>query len=127
VNLPKVRHTWIYSNKTLEDVIFARELAELEAKHPERLRVLHTFTRVGDAPLGARQYRGRIGEALLKEAIPDPSSCVVYACGPANGPAEKKAAKEKGVPPAPRFLETCLAALQAIGVPEDRIEYESYG
>src|SRR5258706_1279759 len=40
-----IRHTFIYSNKSWDDIIFRRELASLEEQHPERLRVVHTLTR----------------------------------------------------------------------------------
>ena len=52
---------------------------------------------------------------------------MVYACGPAIGPYDKAAAKEKGVEPAPRFLETALAHLAALGVKSQHIKHESYG
>jgi hypothetical protein len=52
---------------------------------------------------------------------------VVYACGPAIGPFDKQAAKEKGVEPSPRFLEAALEGLAEIGVSKDRIKHESYG
>ena len=36
-------------------------------------------------------------------------------------------AKEKGIEPRPRFLESTLAALDALGLTKDRIHHESYG
>jgi hypothetical protein len=39
----------------------------------------------------------------------------------------RKAAKEKGVEPAARFLETAMVALEEIGVPRTNIRHESYG
>src|SRR5437016_3658162 len=45
---PKLRHTFIYSNKKWEDVIFRESLAELERAHPERLTVVHSLTREED-------------------------------------------------------------------------------
>ncbi len=127
LNHPKLKHTFVYSNKTWEDIIFRRELDELQAKHPERVRLLHALTRE-DPPGGRGDVRkGRISSAMLKEAIPDPSTCIVYACGPAIGPHDKAAAKAKGTTPTPRFLESALDGLAEVGVPKDRIEYESYG
>ena len=124
----KLRHTFVCSNKTWNDVIFRDELTKLAHAHPDKVRVIHTLTREADpSSHGADVKKGRIDEALLKQAIPDPSSCIVYACGPAIGPWDRKAAKEKGVEPAPRFLETALAALEAIGVKGDRVKRESYG
>jgi 3-ketosteroid 9alpha-monooxygenase subunit B len=127
VNHPKLKHTFLYSNKTWDDVIFRRELDELERQHTDRLKCIHTLTRE-EPPIGrANVKRGRIDAALLKEAIPDPSACVVYACGPAIGPFDRAQAKEKGVDPAPRFLEAVLKGLDEVGVPDKNIKRESYG
>jgi ferredoxin-NADP reductase len=126
VEHPKLKHTFLYSNKTLDDVIFRRELDALSMANSDRLKVIHTLTRE-EPPLKPNLRRGRIDAALLREAIPDPSSCIVYACGPAIGPYDKAAAKEKGVAPQPRFLETVLSALGEVGVSDDRIKRESYG
>src|SRR6266480_3329739 len=42
---PELRHTFVYSNKIWDDVIFRHELTRLAAEHPDRLSVLHTLTR----------------------------------------------------------------------------------
>ena len=124
----KLRHTFVYSNKTWDDVIFRRELAALEAAHPERLRVVHTLTREPNPQVHGRNVlQGRVTSALLRELIPDPSASVVYACGPAVSAWDKAAAKETGAPPAPRFMESIVQILAEIGVPNDRIKRESYG
>ncbi len=125
---PKLRHTFIYANKTWQDIIFRDELAALERRHPDRLRVVHSLTRE-ERPesYGPNVRRGRIGVDLLREHIPDPDECLVYACGPAISPWDKQTAKAKGVDPQPRFLETALVALRELGITDDRIEYESYG
>jgi 3-ketosteroid 9alpha-monooxygenase subunit B len=123
----KLRHTFLYSNKTWDDIIFRDELTKIEREHSDRVRVIHTLTREEPPPRSHNVRRGRIDAALLRDAIPDPSACVVYACGPAIGPFDKQAAKEKGVEPAPRFLEAALAGLAEIGVAKDRIKHESYG
>jgi ferredoxin-NADP reductase len=137
---PRLRHTFVYSNKTRRDVIFAEPLRELARAYPDRLRVVHTLTRetspspaqrgrAGEgAPSGVPELRyGRITPALLRELIPDPTACLVYACGPGIGPWEKLAARERGEAPQPRFLEAAMAALRELGVPRDRIKRESYG
>jgi hypothetical protein len=51
----------------------------------------------------------------------------VYCCGPAISQWDRRAALERGEQPAPRFMETVLAALAAIGVPPKQIRRESYG
>jgi 3-ketosteroid 9alpha-monooxygenase subunit B len=125
---PELRHTFLYSNKTWGDVIFRRGLEELRVRHPDRLRVVHTLTREQEPRRHGSDVRsGRVTAGLLRELIPDPTACLVYACGPAIGPYERRAAKERGEEPQPRFLETVLAALAEAGVPKDRIKTESYG
>jgi len=65
--------------------------------------------------------------ALLREAIPDPTASVVYVCGPGISKFDLAAAKEAGTAPPPRFLESVLADLKALGVPDKRIKREFYG
>lgn len=124
---PGLRHTFIDSNKTWADVIFRNDLAELERHHPDRLRVVHTLTRETDPPQGERVRSGRVSAELLREWIPDPASCWVYACGPAISPFDRAAARESGNPPEPRFMESALALLAEIGVSQKQITRESYG
>jgi 3-ketosteroid 9alpha-monooxygenase subunit B len=127
---PKLQHTLVYCNKTWNDVIFARELLDLQQTHPGRLRVVHTLTRESpgslEGPYG-KAVAGRVGAALLRQVVEDPASCVAFACGPGITPHDKAEARKKGVEPAPRFLETTLSALREIGLGEDQLEYESYG
>jgi 3-ketosteroid 9alpha-monooxygenase subunit B len=125
---PKLKHVLVYSNKTWGDVIYGKHLNQLAGQFPEQLTVIHTLTREPDATShGANCRSGRISEALLKEFIPDPTAAVVYCCGPGITKYDREAAKLRGEPAAPRFLESALAALQAIGVPPKQIHRESYG
>jgi 3-ketosteroid 9alpha-monooxygenase subunit B len=124
---PSVRHTFIYSNKTWNDVIFRDALTALEAKHPDRLKVVHSLTREDSSVFGPTVKKGRVGEALLRELIPNPSEPIVYVCGPAISNWDIVAAKQEGRKPDPRFLETVLEGLKTIGVPAARIKRESYG
>ncbi len=125
---PGLRHTFIYSNKTWQDVIFRDALTELEAKNPDRLRVIHTLTREPDvARCGPLVRKGRVNAALIRELVPDLTSCIVYVCGPGISKWDREAAKEKGEAPQARFLETVLTDLLSIGVPNPRIKRESYG
>lgn len=125
---PTVRHTVVYSNKTWQDIIFRDAIADLERRYDKLLRVIHTLTRDEETPVRHPGVRsGRVSTALLREAIPEPTACMVYACGPAISAWDRKAAREAGVPPAPRFLETAVASLVELGVPNERIKKESYG
>ena len=128
VSYPRLRHTFIYSNKTWRDVIFRDALTELERRNPDRLRVIHTLTREPDVSLcGPLVRKGRISAAMLQDLVPDVSSCIVYVCGPGISKWDREAAKERGDAPAPRFLESVLADLKTLGVPNARIKRESYG
>jgi 3-ketosteroid 9alpha-monooxygenase subunit B len=125
---PKIRHTFIYSNKTWDDVIYKDALAQLAATHPDRLSVTHTLTREPDESVYSRSVRkGRVNEALLRELIPSPTECVAYVCGPGISKWDVEVAKEAGTKPQPRFLESVLAELEAIGMPLKRIKREFYG
>lgn len=128
VAYPRLRHTFICSNKTWNDIIYRDALARLEAEHRSRLFVVHTLTREPQLERhGVNVRAGRVSAELLRELVPDPKSALVYACGPAIGPLERLAAKEKGETPRPRFLEAALDALETIGVPRGRVKHESYG
>lgn len=127
-NHPEIRHTFIYSNKTWQDVIFREALTQLEAAHPDRLKVVHTLTRESDPTIfGPAVRKGRITEALLRELIPEPGSVLVYLCGPGISKWDREAARQAGTEPQPRFIESALATLRSIGVPDARIKRESYG
>ena len=125
---PKLRHTFIYANKTWNDVIFRRTLDDLAHENKDRLRVVHALTRETDLERHAGEARsGRVSVPLLRELIADPSACLVYACGPAISAWDRHAAREAGTEPAPRFMESVLLALKDVGVPVERIKRESYG
>lgn len=126
-NEPDVRHTFVYSNKTWNDVIFARQLAELEASSGGRLRLVHCLTRESEVPAACVGGRlGRIDRSVLEEVIDDPQGCLVYACGTAITRWDKRKARERGEEPRPRFLEAVKAALAELGVPRERIHTEAY-
>lgn len=123
----KPRHTLICGNKTWDDIIFRRQLDELSARHPDRLKVVHALSRDPEACRAPNIRAGRVSEALMREHIPDPTAVEVFTCGPGITKFDRQAAKEQGEEPAPRFLETVLAGLEAIGVPRERVHRESYG
>ena len=128
VNLPKMRHTLIYTNKTWEDIIFRKQLERMVADHPHQLRVVHTLTREADGSrFGTDVRAGRMNAALLRELIPAPSEVAVFCCGPGITRYDREAAKSRGEQPPPRFLETTLALLTEIGVSNEQIHRESYG
>jgi 3-ketosteroid 9alpha-monooxygenase subunit B len=127
-NHPTLRHTFVYSNKSWDDIIFRDELTRLAAQDPDRLTVVHTLTREENPSVfGPSVRKGRVDAALLREMIPRPGECHVYVCGPGISKFDVAAAKEKGETPQPRFLESVLADLTTIGVQKERIKREFYG
>jgi 3-ketosteroid 9alpha-monooxygenase subunit B len=124
----KLKHTFLYSNRTWDDVIFRDHLADLEKANPDRLRVIHTLTRENNASrFGAAVRTGRMNAALIREAVPHLDESLVYVCGPAISVWDRNAAREKGIDPPPRFLESVLSDLKSLGVRRDQITRESYG
>jgi ferredoxin-NADP reductase len=122
------RHTFLFSSKTWADILYGEELAALERAHPDRVRVVHTLTRETDeSRFGPTVRKGRVGQALLEELIPDRDTCLVYACGPAITPWDRRKALETRTPATPRFMETVLGHLHALGISDKRIKRESYG
>jgi 3-ketosteroid 9alpha-monooxygenase subunit B len=127
-HLPALRHTFVYSNKTWDDVIYRDALASLEARYRDRLTVVHTLTREQDSGVfGPSVRRGRVSRALLSEVIPDPARPLVYVCGPGLSKWDAEEARRNGTKPPARFLETVLDDLKALGVPAARIKREFYG
>ncbi len=125
---PTVRHTVVDSNKTWEDVIFRDALTRLEGEYPERLKVVHFLTRQPDiSGLPGDVRTGRITQEALAALVPNLEEAIAYVCGPAITNYERRAALEKGVSAEPRFLETTIGHLQAIGFPNERIKRESFG
>lgn len=124
----RLRHTLVYGNKSRQDIIFGRQLDELAAEYPDRLRVVHALSREENPERhGPGYHQGRVDEALLERFLPDPAAVRVFACGPAVGKWERIAARKEGREPNPRFMESVLAALDSIGVPDEAIHRESYG
>src|SRR4030095_1665853 len=95
---------------------------QLAAQYPDKLAVLHTLTREPNASaVGASIRSGRISEDLLKELIPAPANAHVYCCGPGITKFDREKAKAAGFEPAPRFLESALAAPAPLAIPPQQI------
>jgi 3-ketosteroid 9alpha-monooxygenase subunit B len=128
VHHPRLRHTFIYSNRTWDDVIFREQMQKLAADHPDRFKLVHTLTREPNlSALGGNVRSGRVTESLISEFVPDLSECHFYVCGPAISAWDRAAAREKGVEPEPRFMESVLASLGSLRVKKNQITRESYG
>jgi len=125
---PKLRHTFIYSNRTWEDVIFKDQLTELVRARTDSLRIVHTLTReTDDHRFHPDVRKGRLSGSLIAELVPDLSEAFFYVCGPAISAWDRAAARETGRELQPRFLESVLMALESLGVKQNQITRESYG
>src|SRR5262245_29483053 len=125
---PKLRHTFIYSNRTWEDVIFKDQLTELVRARTDRLMIVHPLPRrTGDHRPHPAARKGRPSARLIAELVPDLSEAFFYVCGPAISAWDRVAARETGRELQPRFLESVLMALESLGVKQNQITRESYG
>jgi ferredoxin-NADP reductase len=123
-----LRHTFVYSNKTWEDVIYKDALADLARRHPDRLRVIHSLTReTGPTPADQDVRRGRIGADLLESVLTAEPNSMIFSCGPAITVWERRACAARGTTPPPRFLESMLSLLDSLKVPKERVKIEAYG
>jgi ferredoxin-NADP reductase len=124
---PKLRHTFLYSNRTWADICFRDALAELEQSHAGRLSVTHLLTREPDSSrFGDRVRQGRLTLDVLRE-IAELQRAYFYVCGPAVTAHERRSALAVGTPTQPRFLEQVLDFLEQLQIPKAQVKREAYG
>ena len=87
-----------YANRDESSVIFARELAELAAAHPERLQVIHWLESVQGLPT----------EEQMTAFVAGHADRDVFVCGPAP------------------FMKMTIAATKALGIPRERRHQEKF-
>ncbi len=92
------RVTVFYANRDEASVIFARQLSELSAEHPERLQVIHWLESVQGLPTQA-QVRAFAADRLDHDA---------FVCGPAP------------------FMKMTVAALKELEFPRERRHQEKF-
>jgi ferredoxin-NADP reductase/DMSO/TMAO reductase YedYZ heme-binding membrane subunit len=95
----------VLSAREEADVVFAGELATLQASHP-RLHVIVTLT--GDGSPGWTGARGRISLPLLRRSIPDLERLPIYLCGPEA------------------MMASVQSLLRGLGVPDDHVHTEAF-
>lgn len=123
----RVKHTFVFTNKTMADVILHDQIRDLADKHPERLDVHFLITREEPSHLGPRYRQGRPSTDFIRSLVHDPSSVLVYACGAAVTKWDKQRAKEAGTTPTPRFMESVHDILEELGVDKSRLKKEVFG
>ena len=97
------RVSLVYSARSVDEIAFRPELAALETAG----RITSYFTVTREEPTDWRGRRGRISEALLKEALPS-TDAICLVCGP------------------PQLVADSIALLEKLGVSGERILIEKY-
>lgn len=90
--------TLVYANRDEQSVIFAAQLRELTARHPDRLSVIHWLESVQGLP----------STGALNKLLAPFASRAVHICGPQP------------------FMTAVIAAIQAAGAAEDHIHVERF-
>ena len=106
---PKSKVSMIYGNRTAKDIIFRKELMDMEVKYSERFKLSHVLSQADDAWAG---LRGRINKAnivvMLKDLDVHFRNEEYYLCGPAT------------------MMEEVMATLEMFEVPEEQIHKENF-
>lgn len=101
---PKTMVTLLYGNHSEEDIIFRKELEEMQQQN-SNLKVVFTLSEPGESWMG---QKGRIDAGMIKREIPDYIERVFYICGP------------------PAMVETMVSILEELEVPQNRIKQEEF-
>jgi len=98
----------IYGNNTEEDIIFRKDLDDMQAVN-KNLRIVYTLT---SPDIDRKTWQGRIGyidDKMIKEEISDFNERTFYICGP------------------PRMVESLINVLRnKLGVQQDKIRIENF-
>lgn len=99
--------TFLYSNKTLEDIAYKEELDNL-ARQNSNLKIIYTLTQPEKLNASWQEKTGRINEAMIQEAIPNLGNAIFYICGP------------------PGMVSGLQQALIKLGIDQEQIRYENF-
>lgn len=112
---PKSKVCLLYGNTNQDTIIFREELAALEDKFPERLKVIHTLSNA-KVWMSWEQWKGRKGridtesiEWFITENPPIAQSTEYYICGPG------------------KMNTSVKQTLMELGIPKDLIHIEQFG
>lgn len=110
VREPHSRFTLIYGNRALRSTMFKEELEDLKNRWMNRVVLHHVFSdEPTDAPINMGvMNRDKLGD-FLRTVVPAASIDHAYVCGPFQ------------------MNDEAQAALEAAGVPEERIHIERFG
>lgn len=125
-----VKHTMIYVNKTVNDVILCDELEKLHAEYAPRFELFQCITRDDEATVTAKGKHWRKGRPTLdwvRSLITDPKTVLVFACGAAITEHQRAAAEAAGTTPTPRFMEGVEEMMHALDIHKPRFKSEEFG
>jgi ring-1,2-phenylacetyl-CoA epoxidase subunit PaaE len=110
INEPNSKITLIYCNRSEEQIIFKKELEQLEDTHEGRLMVIHNLSNPSSSWTG---LKGRLDAIKLKEVLgsinhPDLDQTQFFVCGPEG------------------LMETAVSTLESLGIDDKSIIKESF-
>ncbi|MCZ2103317.1 MAG: phenylacetate-CoA oxygenase/reductase subunit PaaK [Comamonadaceae bacterium] len=107
---PHSRFTLLYANRTLQSTMFKEELEDLKNRYLTRVALHHVFSgEPTDVPLNmGLMDRAKVGE-FLRAVVPAAQVDAAFICGPFQ------------------MNDEAQAALQAAGMPGERIHVERFG
>jgi ring-1,2-phenylacetyl-CoA epoxidase subunit PaaE len=110
VNEPESKITLIYCSRSEDQIIFKKQLDALEAKYPERFKVIHNISQPssGWTGLKGRLDIEKVKAILSQNQYPESQNSKYFVCGP------------DGV------MDTSIKALVEMGVDEKSINKESF-
>lgn len=97
---------FVYTSRSPEDIIFAREIAALQRANP-KLHVAIAISRPEGT--GWKGLRGRLSKDLLVQTVPNLSHRRIHLCGP------------------PSMMESTKNMLSELGVPPAQVKTEAFG
>lgn len=93
----------IYSNRSIDDTIYFKELQELEKRNP-KIKIIFTMTRQPEWP----GEKGRVNLDMIKKYFPEKTKPVCFICG------------------SPDFSDSCKDTLINAGVAQEKIKMEKW-
>jgi ferredoxin-NADP reductase len=124
---PRVKHVMFDVNKSVGDIILHEQLRALARAYPDRFTLVNLVTREDPSYLGPNYFKGRPTAEMVRRYVPNPQNARYYACGAAISKHQRAEAKEKGVEPTPRFMETVEGIMHELGVPKQHFKKEEFG
>jgi 3-ketosteroid 9alpha-monooxygenase subunit B len=121
------KHTLVYVNRSMNDIIFHRELLALEQQFTARLKIHYFLSQEQTKGMGPSYFSGRPTLEHVRNLCANTEKSLFFACGPALTKWQKKHATESGVAPKPRFMEWVHDVIDELKVDKKRFKREIYG